>query len=381
MKTKTLTSKQLRQRKALLVLPVIVFAFITLLFRAFGGGKIMPSSGMVNREEGLNKALPDARLKDERDFNKMSYYDRAASDSLRFKQQLKTDPYYSQHINGQGIKSSAQGVLATDFAAEIKLPPADDEKNTYRADLVYQKLARLQRIIDQPPLPSRSETKTSPSPHLIRNSQVAGEPIKDEDPELRQMSGLLEKILDVQHPERMKDKMGNRPAGTDTVRFKAIPAVIDGKQKITQGTVVRLRLLDTVTINGQLIPSGQLLYGSGELYNQRLTMKIKIIRMGTIILPVDLTVFDMTDGLEGICVPEAITGDAVKDGAASGVQGLELMSLDPSVSAQLTGAGINAAKGLFSKKIKRIKAKLKDGHRLLLRDNQKMKKADFQHGT
>jgi hypothetical protein len=49
---------------------------------------------------------------------------------------------------------------------------------------------------------------------------------------------------------------------------------------------------------------------------------------------------------------------------------MEFMSLDPSLTAQLTGAGINTAKGLFAKKAKRIKAKLKDGHPLLLRINK-----------
>ena len=49
------------------------------------------------------------------------------------------------------------------------------------------------------------------------------------------------------------------------------------------------------------------------------------------------------------------------------------MSFDPSLTAQLTTAGVNTAKGLFGKKLKRVKGKLKDGHTLLLRDNQEVK--------
>jgi conjugative transposon TraM protein len=183
------------------------------------------------------------------------------------------------------------------------------------------------------------------------------------------MNSLLEKILDIQHPDRVKAKSTLDSVAVSS-KFKAIPAIIDGKQKITEGSVVRIKLLDTVTLSGQLIPKGQLIYGKGLLYNQRLTMNLKIIRIGHVILPVDLTVYDMNDGLEGINVPEAITGDAMKEGAASGVQGMEFMSLDPSITTQLAGAGLNTAKGLFSKKVKRIKAKLKDGHPLLLRINK-----------
>jgi hypothetical protein len=40
---------------------------------------------------------------------------------------------------------------------------------------------------------------------------------------------------------------------------------------------------------------------------------------------------------------------------------MELMSLDPSMSAQLAGASINAAKGLFSKKVRRVKGELRNG--------------------
>lgn len=378
MKQQPLTPKQRRQRKSLLVLPLIVFLFTTLLFWALGGGKVSPADASLSPSKGLNTTLPDARLKDERGLNKMSYYDKAASDSVRLKQQMKIDPYYRSRAdsNDSGVHFPVHSNSASGLRADSKIRDIGSDRQTADVDLVNKKLAQLQTTINKPPPPAK------PDP-AVSNNEVTGESLhsgqsKDEDPELQQMNGLLEKILDIQHPDRLKEKKESQVTGADPGRFKAIPAVIDGKQKITQGTVVRLRLLDTVTINGQLMPKGQLLYGSGELYNQRLAMTIKIICMGTNILPVDLTVFDMTDGLEGICVPEAITGDAVRDGAANGVQGLEFMSLDPSVSTQLTGAGINAAKGLFSKKVKRIKAKLKDGHPLLLRDNKKWKQSGSQ---
>lgn len=191
-----------------------------------------------------------------------------------------------------------------------------------------------------------------------------------EDPEMKQMNGLLEKILDIQHPERLKDKKEDIVVKTAPEQFQAIPAVIDGNQKIVQGTVIRIRLLDSVRLNGQLFAKGQLIYGSGDLYNQRVKINIKLIHVGLNIIPVDLTVYDRTDGMEGISVPEAVTGEALREGAVSGVQSMDMLSLDPSVTAQLTTAGINTAKGLFSKKVKRVKGKLKDGHELLLRDNK-----------
>jgi conjugative transposon TraM protein len=187
------------------------------------------------------------------------------------------------------------------------------------------------------------------------------------------MCGILENILGIQHPERIMEQR-NQNSSEISKQFKAIPAVVVGNQKIVQGTVIRMRLLDSIRLNGQLFPKGQLIYGTGDLYNQRVKINIKLIHAGLNIIPVDLTVYDQTDGLEGISVPEAVTGDAVRDGAVNGVTSMDMMSFDPSMGAQLATAGINTAKGLFSKKIKRVKGKLKNGHEILIRDNIAIKK-------
>jgi hypothetical protein len=364
----------IRQRRFLLRAPVLVLPLLTLLFWSLGGGKTGPANPQVPAQNGLNTRLPEARLGDERALNKMSYYDKAAQDSDKIRQQIKSDPYSRQlpdrdtsglHFAGANPPLSGrqkEGSRPADQAAGSKDLAGSEAR-------VYQKLAALQTAIRRP-ASAGSDPKAGPGnlPIVEGGSPLKGQALT-EDPELGQMNGLLEKILDIEHPERLKEKTGKVPDAFSS-QFKAIPAVIDGNQKITQGSVVRIRLLDSATLNGQLIPRGQLIFGSGMLNNQRLMMTLNHIRMAYTILPVDLTVFDMTDGLEGISVPEAVTGDALRDGAVSGAEGMELMSLDPTLTAQLAGAGLNTAKGLLSKKVKRIKAKLKDGHLLLLRDNK-----------
>jgi len=367
-----------RQRKFLLLLPFILLPFLTLFFWALGGGKAGQATAQDNLLKGFNNRLPDAKLKDNSALNKMSYYDKAALDSDKLRQQMKSDPYYHQHrdtdtasLHFPRTGTPLFGNTGKSGLQSSKLIGTGNNADA-NARQVYQKLAALQAAINKPAaLPA--------NPATVNADNVpaqAGSPLKNQtstpDPELQQMNGLLEKILDIEHPERIKPKTSQQ-ADTSARRFKAIPAVVDGTQKITEGTVVRIKLLDAVTLGGQLIPKGQLLYGSGTLYNQRLTLNLKILHLGYNIIPIDLTVYDMVDGLEGISVPEAITGDAARDGAVNGVEGMEFMSMDGSMGAQAATAGINAAKGLFSKKIKRIKAKLKDGHPLLLRDNLKAK--------
>jgi hypothetical protein len=376
MKQQPLTPEMMRQRKLLAVLPLILLPFLTLFFWALGGGKVDPANGRANTSKGFNFHLPDAKLKDFSALNKMSYYDQAALDSDKRRQQMKSDPYYRQHgdtdtasLHFSKYRASFMGSSNANSGYVSKLIGSSDP-SLANAAKVYQKLAALQKAINKPAMPPDYQAKPNSGNPAMSSTNPLKIQTNTEDPELRQMNGLLEKILDIEHPGRLKEKSGNK---TDTLarRFKAVPAAIDGNQKITQGTVVRIKLLDTVTLDGQLVPKGQLLYGSGNLYNQRLTLNLRILHRGYTIIPIDLTVYDMVDGLEGISVPEAVTGDAVKDGAVSGVAGMEFMSLDQSMGAQAASAGINAAKGLFAKKVKRVKARLKDGHPLLLRVNPK----------
>jgi len=368
MKTNTLSLQDQRRRKFLLVMPAIVFSFATLLFWALGGGR--NDQAKAATAKGLNMKLPSAIIAADQTGDKMSFYDQAHADSLKKQQLRKADPYTQNNPDslnrlpganpGSAFSRGPSAFESTGYGGSNSSPAENEAR-------INQRLSQLQAVVNNPQPVSQQVKKsayTTADPQLKPMTTA-------EDPEMKQMNGMLEKILDIQHPDRLRNPA--KDSINHSKRFRAIPAVIDGNQKVTQGTVVRIKLLDTVTLNGRLIPKGQLLYGSGSLYNQRMGLNIRIIHIGYEIIPVDLTVFDMVDGLEGICVPEAVTGDAVKDGADNGIENMELMSMDESMGAQATTAGINAAKGLFSKKIKRVKGKLKGGHLLLLRDNIKAK--------
>ena len=361
MKPTIISPKMRRQRKALLLLPLLIIPCLTLLFWAFGGGKAMAVKAESSRR-GLDMRLPDARPKNDDKLDKMSYYELAAKDSARLKEQIKSDPYYkarpAQDSEGAfgGSQAAGKATLATPAS------PATSEA------MVRNKLAELRAVVAGNQSVGAAKTAEKRAPGLIADAPA---PAAGPDPELGQMNVLLEKILDIQHPERLKQP-GASPA-TAIKPFRGIPALVDGTQRITQGTVIRLKLADSVTLGGQLFEKGQLIYGSGTLSNQRYLLSVKSIHIGSSLYPVDLTVFDQVDGLEGISVPEAVTGESIREGAAAGVSGMEIMSIDQSMSAQLAGAGINAAKGLFSKKVRQVKGKIKNGRPVLLRINSEPK--------
>ncbi|RKR84277.1 conjugative transposon TraM protein [Mucilaginibacter gracilis] len=352
------TAEQLEQqeklKKFLLVLPLLILPFLALAFYGLGGGKGQSNSQAV-AYKGINTQLPEAQFKKDQPQDKMSLYNQAAQDSVRSKNNA-ANPLFS---------------LAKPETGSAYGPSADAS-----AEKINQKLAQIGREINKPqpsattsysnPAVTQSSTETDKLEKLLKsmNSKNA------DDPELKQLNSMLDKIAAIQNPgsvqpPTIKPEQSVKPDSA----FKAIPAVIEGRQKVAQGGMVRLRLLDTIVLKNITIPKGQLLFGSCNITNQRLLLNIKNIRLGNAIIPVDLSVFSL-DGLLGIDAPEAELGEAAGNGIGNGVQGMQFLSMDQSLGVQAAGAGIEAAKGLLNKKVKRIKVKLKDGQRILLRNNQ-----------
>lgn len=373
MEEKTKSPKFLRQRKLMMVLPLLVLPFVILFFVMVSGGN-EEASAKNQTHPGLIKSLPDAKLKQEV-FDKLKYYENAATDSLKLKAQMKLDPYYEGAFSVPGSIGKNNSLNTS--------PYSGGAYNENREDQVYRKLEQLNAVLNNPepeyaaPKP-RTETKGGTSGQYIntqdvdrlqRMMQVMKSP-EDDDPEMKQLHSMLDKIQEIQHPELLRTKNTIKKPETPKNIYSTIPAEVSKNQKITQGTVVELRLLDSVRLNGHLIPKGHKIYGSSEISNQRLNLEIKNIRIGLLIIPVDLTVFDMKDSMEGINVPEALTSDAIRGGSDNAMQGLNLMTMDQTVGTQLAGAGISAAKGLFSKKVRLLKGKVREGYPVLLRNNQ-----------
>ena len=351
-----------RKRKMLLVLPLLLLPFLALAFYALGGGKGNLANGNQQISKGLNTTLPGAQLQHEKAQDKMALYDKAMRDSASAKSRAS---------------GNAFAALGWDTASQHK-PLAANNAQANEAK-INQKLAEINRQISQPEPVAHYQNNysntNSASPDLDRMEKLikSKEQGNTPDPEMKQLNGMLEKIMDIQHPERVTAKLKKETKPEPDSLYKAIRAVIADNQKVMQGTSIKLRLLDSIVIHGQKIPKGQLLYGLCQVTNQRLILNIKTIRLGTSILPVDLSVYDM-DAMAGIRAPDAITEDAMRSGADNAIQSMQLMSMNQSLATQAAGAGVEAAKTLFGKKVKRIKVKLKAGYPVLLRNNQPDKK-------
>ncbi len=234
---------------------------------------------------------------------------------------------------------------------------------------INQRLAQIRTQLAKPPVTPPPVPVTPENEQLARLEKLLKEKQQNTalDPQMAQLNTMLDKIAQIQNPALAVRPVSNVPAVKDTA-FKAIPALIDGTQKVAPGGVVKLKLKDTLRIAGLLLPRGQALFGACSVMNQRLLLEIKNIRLGSAIIPVSLTVFGL-DGLPGIDAPEAELGEAAGGGTANALDNMQFLSMDQSLGTQAATAGISAAKVLLGKKVRKIRVKLHNGETVLLRDN------------
>lgn len=423
------TQKFFRQRKFLMALPLLALPFTTLLFWSLGGGQIREAGAQEKGKIGLNLDLPGANLKDDKGMDKMSYYDQAQTDSLKKRELMKNDPYYKDEASATISTVDSQLLGDNNYREEIGQQKSPYTLSTYKdanEAKVYDRLKKLDIALKEPPVKSISDVKTgsavNENPDLDRLEQMMQtmQQGNEPDPEMQQLNGMMDRILDVQHPERVQEKLRKasedrkgqvfavmaapspdpisslerKPVNSrndqqalfpmngfygleaiqETPTQNAIEAVIHEQQTVVSGATIKMRLLNDIYINGKLIPKDNFVYGVANLNGDRLRIQIDGIRYRNQLFPVALNIYDI-DGLEGVSVPGAVTRDVAKQSADRSMQNVGLSSVDPSWQMQAAGAGVEAAKSLFSKKVKLIKVTLKAGYKVLLYD-EKQKQSD-----
>lgn len=344
------------KRKILLFIPIFIVPFMAMAFYAMGGGSGNRYASPPLSAMGINTALPDAALSTDTPKTKADYYQRADRNSVAG--------------NDNGIRRIA-GEMGFDDASLVRKADHDQTRQ------INEKLEALNREISRPE-PAYSKTPTpikAPSSGIksdvdrLEALMKTMQENKTDDPEMAQLNTMMQSILDIQHPERIQQRLQISQSLSPDSQFRATPAIIVDNQKAVQGATVKIRLQDSLRIGEVLIPKGQELFGACRIANQRLLLDIKNIRLGTSIIPVDLSVYSL-DGMIGINAPEAVLTDALNNGTDDAVRSIGIGSFDQSVVTQVAGAGIDAARQMISRKVKKIKIKLDAGRAILLRNNK-----------
>jgi len=411
-----------RKRKMLLVLPLLFLPFIILLFYSLGGGKSKPKDETDKR--GINTNLPSAQIDNSKPSDKLSVYKQADQDAdkLGIGPALGPSSLFAQESEDTPVKDHAPS-YAPHPGAPDNTPYHSRSRLEENEAKVRSRITTLQQVIraaddsavrvkppEQSPMLSLSTFPGLPSG---ANSNAAAD--TERDPEMKQLNDMLEKVLDVQHPERVQSRIREasqkdptrvfrvtttNPQGTDdwtasaatpdslkklasarlgsTTRFfeldgaaeednipNTIEAVIHQTQVLVSGATVKLRLTNDIFVQGHEIRRGTFVFGICELNGERLKVHIDKIASGASVYPVSLSVYGL-DGLEGIYVPGAISRDASKQGADQALQSMQLASMSQSLGAQAAASGMETVKSLLQKKVRLIRVTIKADQPVLL---------------
>lgn len=199
----SLSAWEQRRRKALLVLPVLVVPFITLGFWALGGGSSI-SQADENSAAGMNLSLPQATGKKEVGLDKLRFYEAADQDSMEWRRKLTQDRY------SMGLSEDPVSITNGDNNAYDPAPPISEQNHAATERLIYQRLGAINRQVseaehdrsskelpDAKELPVQASMGTS-----VRFAPREAEP--EADKELSELNQMMDKILDIQHPDRVK---------------------------------------------------------------------------------------------------------------------------------------------------------------------------------
>jgi Protein of unknown function (DUF3714). len=382
-----------KYRRALILLPLVATMCVIIIYLMTGIFKYQNSQlASTDTLSRLNTRLPEPNIKD-KDKNKLEIYMQNEEDSLK-KQNERDNPSLKRFFDpGPPEENPFTEEMPPKKGPSVRRDLATQEKKVN--DQLNKILKELNSTsVESDAKPGNSSTITSAtSTDIGRIEQLMSMLYADTagDPELQRLDGMLDKILRIQHPDAFNNKSLDDDSTTNLIsqhpeqiiqpttvfygleqnmtalskQKMAIRAVVHVDQTLQAGSTIKLRLLENIYIGQQEIPAGTFVYGVCNISDERLTVNLNKIVHNNVIIPVKLTAYD-TDGIEGIAVPGAITRDAAKQGLDRTLQSLSLNTLDPSMAAQVTSAGIQSLKTMLSRKVKQIKVTVKAGHQVFL---------------
>lgn len=168
--------------------------------------------------------------------------------------------------------------------------------------------------------------------------------------------------------EANADKFTTITDAADNSDESLIKAMIDKTTKAHEGTRLRFKLLDDVTIEDVKLKKGTYLYGVVVGFGQQRVMaEISSIMVGNRFLKVSLAVFD-NDGMEGFYVPESAFRDFMKNAGSSAVQSNMNFTSNGGYGSEITGESValqalqniyNAGTNALSANMRKNRAKIK----------------------
>ncbi len=469
--------KKKQERNFMLFIPIPVFITVCILFSIFGGGSGSDVIASEQPSQMLNVDVP----KDDESLignmvDKFTSYQEKDKNEKHYRIQKQKDPY-KEFINENedrlddlektsrkylkqpdelsfGAKGETQQLeeefIEKEKELENKLSELEKSLNnsgttkgsSYSSTGKSLKGSRPEQLFNYPQTPVASTSYPGnhlssdriPSDQLSPEIQVqlaayeaaASEMEDQEASQFSDMKDMLDKILDIQHPERVKQRLkeqSGKDKGTfhpvhnsknhvpvdylgdneedvyikryhqymslnaDTV-YKVVPrnmvygfmglssdegnllkdevkAVVHNGGTVTSGSKVKLRLLSDIVVNGREVRSNSYIYGVCEINGSRVDIEIASIQVSNTVVPVNMMVYDH-DGMEGIYVNGLAEGQDARQAATNAGTQLNMQLADPTIQGRLIDNSVREVRQLLQRKAQAPKAFLKSGHQIFL---------------
>ena len=364
-----------RNRKAMLMYPLIILPFIGALFWLFGGGKgerYLAEEAAAGKagSSGFNANMPNAkngtingRDVDGPGYGKapvgqtLSNFTNTRQDSIS--RGLKAIPVnnpagvetttHASSLASAPVSSGIRPYKGANTAAIAATKPARTKggkpyyynapgsRPYYTASATDQQLdQQLQQYESSRTVPVSAPRSAPLTSYAVNGSE--GSTPADRSASVRVSDNLtasrLSDATEVESPFLTAPTGGSRTQptravlsggnyGQKKVSAWMIPVVVHEDQAIHDGQQVKLRLLKEITADGVTIPANTILHAICQLSDDRLRLTVRSLQLGGQLIPLDLDVYD-TDGSMGVNVPglgnNSQMGGQLKSSAIQGMQ-------------------------------------------------------------
>lgn len=371
--------KQVDLKKPKYIIPAIILPFILglgwLIKDMINTSAPVENANLVETEE-LNLEIPDANLEKKEVKSKF--------EALKGAFQKSTDYSSIQTIDKEESISEIEKTGSLYTSDEMRQIDSLNQASRIREEELIAQQIKLQKG----DFPSTSETGGNREAPQKSKMQEEMELFKMQMAYIDSLQNPRPKKQTIKKEEPKEEAIevvkASNPAAAyfNTIgkeqKTSLITAMLDETVKVTDGSRVRIRLLDDIMINDALLTKGTYLYGNVAGFKaQRVNINISSIMIDGKQMKVDLSVYD-NDGQEGFFVPASAFRDLSKElGGQLGSQTIQMNNQEGGVEQFAFSALQDAYRSTtqaISKNIKKNKAKLKYNTQVFLINNKEKEK-------
>ena len=336
--------------------------------------------------EYLNPNLPQAQIKSDgiggKYENMLNSYgkieDHSAVNNIEIEDNNEKEEFQSKYSDEELRKLDAE---AAERTAEMERQKGMQKTDTDKTE--SEALAELNKALAQARLKAQQETgltdtgqqadETNPANRNISGSVNINDKSRNAISEESEPTEVVKKV-------KVSSDYFNTLAENEK-EANLIKAIIDEDVKATDGTRIRLRLLDDVEIGELVVPKGSYLHATMSGFgSQRVKGNIKSMLIDDELVKINLSIYD-TDGMEGLYVPSSSFRETTKDVASSAASGNMEMNNGTNTGNSMTQWAAQAMTNAYQKTsnaigkaIKKNKVKLKYGTFVYLINSKESKK-------